>query len=226
MKQCIECFEWVEKVRYSNKCIRCHDRQKFKEWKERNKEKYDEHQQSYKKQYYIDNKEHINNKNNTYYANNKEHINNKNKLYYQNNKEHINKINKQWVINNPERKKQIDDEWYQNNKERSKENTKNWCKNNPIKVKQIIKNNKAKRKIREKNQIGYLPENWLQILEERDTHCKYCNLHIKTYGYELDHIHPISKGGLHDFDNLQLICSTCNRKKGNKLEEEFIKTLI
>lgn len=36
-------------------------------------------------------------------------------------------------------------------------------------------------------------------------------------GYEVDHIIPISKGGLHHQDNLQYLTITENRKKGAKL---------
>lgn len=36
-------------------------------------------------------------------------------------------------------------------------------------------------------------------------------------GYEVDHIVPISKGGLHSLLNLQYLTSTENKRKGNKL---------
>ena len=36
-------------------------------------------------------------------------------------------------------------------------------------------------------------------------------------GYEVDHIIPISKGGLHTLDNLQYLTITENRKKSNKI---------
>ena len=39
-----------------------------------------------------------------------------------------------------------------------------------------------------------------------------------TKGYEVDHIVPISKGGLHHIDNLQYLTITENRRKSNKLE--------
>ena len=34
----------------------------------------------------------------------------------------------------------------------------------------------------------------------------------------MDHIVPISKGGLTIWDNLQTLCAECNLKKGNKIE--------
>jgi 5-methylcytosine-specific restriction endonuclease McrA len=37
-------------------------------------------------------------------------------------------------------------------------------------------------------------------------------------GYEVDHIIPISRGGLHHQDNLQYLTISENRKKGNKLK--------
>tara|TARA_Y100000310_G_scaffold197238_1_gene197312 strand:- start:467 stop:853 length:387 start_codon:yes stop_codon:yes gene_type:complete len=36
-------------------------------------------------------------------------------------------------------------------------------------------------------------------------------------GYEVDHIIPLSKNGLHHQDNLQYLTSIENRKKGNRL---------
>jgi 5-methylcytosine-specific restriction endonuclease McrA len=36
-------------------------------------------------------------------------------------------------------------------------------------------------------------------------------------GYEVDHIHPVSKGGLHTLENLQYLTISENRKKSNKI---------
>ena len=39
---------------------------------------------------------------------------------------------------------------------------------------------------------------------------------------ELDHIHPVSKGGLSTAQNLVFICSDCNRKKSAQTLNQFI----
>ena len=63
-------------------------------------------------------------------------------------------------------------------------------------------------------------------------HCEYCNKEGKIHwpktlrgkgmwvhfdGLELDHIHPESKGGETIYENIQLLCRKCNRRKGAKL---------
>ena len=35
--------------------------------------------------------------------------------------------------------------------------------------------------------------------------------------FHVDHIHPISKGGLHVFDNLQILSAEENLKKGSSI---------
>lgn len=48
--------------------------------------------------------------------------------------------------------------------------------------------------------------------------CAYCG---KRKRLDIDHIHPVSKGGYTCFQNLQLLCRTCNLKKGDKLPHEI-----
>lgn len=50
--------------------------------------------------------------------------------------------------------------------------------------------------------------------------CKYCNLSIRdelNLLLEIDHIIPLSKGGVTTESNLQTLCWKCNRSKGSKI---------
>lgn len=40
--------------------------------------------------------------------------------------------------------------------------------------------------------------------------------------YEVDHIKPISRGGQHHQDNLQILSKSLNRKKRNKITDEYV----
>ena len=65
----------------------------------------------------------------------------------------------------------------------------------------------------------------LQKLYKRDKGvCKMCNrklsfdCHYNSNDYpSIDHIQPIAKGGLHTWDNVQLLCRGCNTFKSDKI---------
>jgi|GEM_PF-400172 len=53
---------------------------------------------------------------------------------------------------------------------------------------------------------------------DRDGHeCQHC---AATEALCIDHVIPVSRGGDSSDDNLQILCSACNTKKGNKLDGE------
>jgi hypothetical protein len=51
-----------------------------------------------------------------------------------------------------------------------------------------------------------------RIFERDGNKCVYCG---EAGDLHLDHIIPVSKGGTSDDENLQVLCSSCNLKKGN-----------
>lgn len=52
--------------------------------------------------------------------------------------------------------------------------------------------------------------------------CQYCGGHGST----IDHIHPRSKGGRHEWTNVALACVACNAAKGDRLLSELGWTLL
>lgn len=65
------------------------------------------------------------------------------------------------------------------------------------------------------------------IFDKFNSKCNICNHHVKKYRNDvkflrgdrmgnIDHILPIARGGLTNIDNLQLLCESCNQKKGAK----------
>lgn len=54
------------------------------------------------------------------------------------------------------------------------------------------------------------PDADISMMQEIYQHC--------PKGYEVDHVIPLSRGGLHHQDNLQYLTISENRKKGNKLQ--------
>lgn len=58
-------------------------------------------------------------------------------------------------------------------------------------------------------------------IKSRDNHtCVYCAISIRVEPHlllEVDHIVPVSRGGLSTLENLQTLCWRCNRSKSNKI---------
>jgi hypothetical protein len=61
-----------------------------------------------------------------------------------------------------------------------------------------------------------------EAIKKRDYYaCKHCTVSLRAEPHlllEVDHILPVSKGGLSTEDNLQTLCWRCNRTKSNKVD--------
>ncbi|MDE0646000.1 MAG: DNA methyltransferase [Gammaproteobacteria bacterium] len=64
-----------------------------------------------------------------------------------------------------------------------------------------------------------------QLYGTQGGHCNGCREHFETRHLEIDHIVPRSKGGTDHLENLQLLCGSCNRIKGNRTHEFLISAL-
>ena len=60
-----------------------------------------------------------------------------------------------------------------------------------------------------------------RLYGEQEGVCAGCETHFPFRVMDVDHILPKSRGGTDHLDNLQLLCSGCNRSKGNKTMAEW-----
>ena len=60
------------------------------------------------------------------------------------------------------------------------------------------------------------PENKKRLYGEQSGHCAGCRHHFEAHHLEVDHIISKGKGGSDHIENLQLLCSNCNRVKGQR----------
>lgn len=60
-----------------------------------------------------------------------------------------------------------------------------------------------------------------KVLEAGGRRCALCGITSKDRALDVDHIVPHSKGGPSTLENLQILCSKCNRSKGNRSQTDF-----
>lgn len=68
------------------------------------------------------------------------------------------------------------------------------------------------KRITQKNKKAVIPPGLRSKVYERDAYqCQNCGIREKL---TIDHIHPESKGGATELQNLQTLCMPCNLRKG------------
>ena len=60
---------------------------------------------------------------------------------------------------------------------------------------------------------------------EQEGNCKGCGVHFPFQNMTVDHLTPRSKGGADNEENLQLLCNSCNSRKGSGTQAELIVRL-
>lgn len=60
-----------------------------------------------------------------------------------------------------------------------------------------------------------------RLYGEQEGVCNGCKTHFPFRVMDVDHMLPTSRGGTDHPDNLQLLCSGCNRSKGGKTMAEW-----
>lgn len=59
------------------------------------------------------------------------------------------------------------------------------------------------------------------LYEKQNKTCKYCGIQLTSLIVAVDHKVPLSRGGSHCLDNIQLVCHNCNISKFTMTDEEY-----
>lgn len=129
----------------------------------------------------------------------------------------IKQISKQYCDNNKDVLAIKNREWYERNTEYAKQKAKEWRLANPERVRATLN---ALRMKRNSAAGSFTAEDVKNILSAQLGLCSTCGVDLAA-GYHIDHIVPLSKGGTSWPDNLQMLCPTCNRRKGRKMPEQW-----
>ena len=145
-----------------------------------------------------------------YRDNNKECYNN----WYKDNKEKRSKQMSQYYKNNKEKRKEYGEQYYKNNKEEIKEHNKQWKKDNPEKV----FNSHNKRRLKEEQGRGITKDQWIEMMEFFEWRCAYSGEYLggNSNNRSIDHIVPLSNGGLNEIWNCVPMLKSYNSSKNTK----------
>jgi 5-methylcytosine-specific restriction endonuclease McrA len=72
---------------------------------------------------------------------------------------------------------------------------------------------------------GTLTPDVVQRLFACCTHCAYCGELMTPRQKTLDHVMPVSRGGVHGVQNVVIACRRCNVRKGARTPEEWRATI-
>ena len=157
--------------------------------------------------------------NKAYYERNKDKFKIWQKAYRKAHKEEIRVSNETYQNANPEIVKAWQTAYYEANKEKLYACTKAWREANPERSRdqgrkrRVLKRTTRIESINEK--IVFMRDGWI---------CQHCKKRVdKRFKHpnpmcaSLDHIIPLSKGGTHTYDNVQLAHLGCNSSKCNNV---------
>lgn len=100
---------------------------------------------------------------------------------------------------------------------RNREHARKWVEENPTRHRENSKKVQHRRRAR-KYEATIGPINFQEILKSSNGLCGICREPL-TDKVEYDHIVPLSKGGTHSQDNLQVTHPLCNRRKSDRIIE-------
>ena len=230
-----ECGEDISKLHSNTKwcegCKKENSRKRTQLWRDANRERHREYTRSWatanpeKKQendrhYNRANKEKLRKQKHARYTANREEIRANQRVWLEVHKERVNAARRARHACNPERIRTRRRAWREVNVNRVRHNIRVWQKTNPAKVNERNRGRYALKR----GLWGTVTKGITNILLQRQGNrcagpgCGKC-IGKRVNGkadHHLDHIIPLAAGGLHDNSNLQVLCVSCNLRKGAK----------
>lgn len=163
-----------------------------------------------------------------YHLENKEEIEKVQKVWRDNNKDKIKENNQKWYEENKKARLEYDKKYYEENKEYYAMQSREYRHSN----RGVLKANKEKRlALIEKQNDQSITPNFIKDIFNKANSCPYCSKKLldvtnnRADTKTLDHLIPISKGGLHSQYNVVVCCHSCNCKKRNSSFPDWLKKL-
>ena len=123
---------------------------------------------------------------------------------------------------NREKKRSQHHAWYLANTDKVKASTRDRREANPEVFREYIRQYRARQLQAPVN--DFTVEQWLEICAAHDWKCHYCGARCEEF-LEVEHVVPLSKGGSHTASNIVPACMPCNRSKGAKDYDVFVREL-
>lgn len=136
---------------------------------------------------------------------------------YERNKEKYKERANKHYEDNLEAKKDYAREYQQKNIQSAIARISQWKRDNPEKTRSYSENRRARKKV---GGGVVSPTDIKNIYLKQEGLCFWCKTEVNE-NYHLDHLIPLSRGGLHIIDNMAITCPRCNVVKNKKTPDEF-----
>lgn len=157
-----------------------------------------------------------------YQKNNIDKINKRRREKYEETKEAKIKAAKKWKEKNPEKVREAKRKHSIKYREKISARVKKWREENPEKLRSA----RARRKAKIRNASGDVASSDIKfIFKAQKGKCVSCMSDLNKTSYHIDHRIPLAKGGMHTKSNIDLLCPSCNLRKGAKHPVKFMQEL-